>query len=54
MEIKCPKCNSENININDPNFASRKNEGEPAKKWCGKIKTEYFCWDCEYKWEENK
>jgi len=54
MKAKCPKCNSENIKVSELDFASRKDEGESAKKWDGKTKTEYFCWDCEHRWKENR
>ncbi len=46
----CPKCSSNNIKKTGP-FAHIKPEGQPSHR--GPSEIYYFCWNCEYKWQDT-
>lgn len=52
MEIKCPKCNSDNVKVSGP-YGKKKPEGEDAYK--GDTTIYYTCMDlnCGYCWENK-
>lgn len=50
-QLKCPKCNSENIREGSV-YASIRPEGQPASKETHR--TPNYCWDCEHQRNEEE